>query len=56
LVIGATNRPQDIDKAVLRRMPKRFAIKLPNNDQRSKILSLVSLLILFSFNGKRYKG
>ncbi|KAJ3371736.1 hypothetical protein GGF31_002715 [Allomyces arbusculus] len=41
LVIGATNRPQDLDKAVLRRMPKRFAIKLPNSTQRREILSLL---------------
>ncbi|KAI9189955.1 mitochondrial dynamin GTPase Msp1 [Blastocladiella emersonii ATCC 22665] len=41
LVVGATNRPQDLDKAVLRRMPKRFAIKLPNSDQRRKILTLM---------------
>lgn len=39
LVLGATNRPGDIDSAFMRRMPKRFSIGLPNNEQRQKILS-----------------
>ncbi|KAH9891903.1 ATPase [Cubamyces lactineus] len=41
LVLGATNRPNDIDSAILRRMPKRFAVGLPNVDQREKILRLM---------------
>lgn len=41
MVLGATNRPMDIDPAILRRMPKRFAVGLPNAEQRFKILSLV---------------
>lgn len=41
IVMGATNRPQDLDKAILRRMPAQFHINFPNVEQRVKILHLV---------------
>lgn len=41
VILGATNRPNDIDKAILRRMPKRFEISLPSTSQRLKVLRLV---------------
>lgn len=41
LVLGATNRVQDIDEAILRRMPKRFAVGLPDATQRRRIFELV---------------
>ncbi|KAL9058427.1 MAG: hypothetical protein Q9162_001722 [Coniocarpon cinnabarinum] len=41
LILGATNRAQDIDEAILRRMPKRFAIGLPDEEQRRRIFKLV---------------
>lgn len=41
LVLGATNRPNDIDSAILRRLPKRFAVSLPAAPERRKILELM---------------
>ncbi|KAL5519773.1 hypothetical protein ACEPAG_1433 [Sanghuangporus baumii] len=41
LVLGATNRPNDIDPAILRRMPKHYPVELPNKQQRFNILSLM---------------
>ncbi|PIA13900.1 putative ATPase of the AAA family [Coemansia reversa NRRL 1564] len=41
VVMGATNRPNDIDAAILRRMPKRFFIKPPGDAQRRQILEIM---------------
>ena len=40
-VLGATNRMHDIDEAILRRMPKKFPVSLPDKSQRLRILQLV---------------
>jgi SpoVK/Ycf46/Vps4 family AAA+-type ATPase len=41
VVLGATNRIQDIDEAILRRMPKKFPVTLPPIAQRLRILSII---------------
>ncbi|KAH8410599.1 hypothetical protein KR009_006177 [Drosophila setifemur] len=41
IVMGATNRPQDLDKAIVRRMPAQFHIGLPTEKQRCDILKLI---------------
>ncbi|XP_076851296.1 spastin isoform X2 [Brachyhypopomus gauderio] len=38
LVMGATNRPQELDEAVLRRFPKRIYVSLPTEEVRLKLL------------------
>ncbi|KAF7649828.1 hypothetical protein LDENG_00135400, partial [Lucifuga dentata] len=41
IIMGATNRPQDLDSAILRRMPTRFHINQPSVQQREEILRLI---------------
>ncbi|KAM6509008.1 mitochondrial dynamin GTPase Msp1 [Fusarium solani] len=41
MVLGATNRINDIDEAILRRMPKKFPVTLPGTAQRRRILQLI---------------
>ncbi|XP_034398131.1 ATPase family AAA domain-containing protein 1-A [Cyclopterus lumpus] len=41
MVMGATNRPQDVDPAILRRMPTTFYVGLPKSRQRQDILRLI---------------
>ena len=40
-ILGATNRMQDIDEAILRRMPKKFPVSLPSAAQRRNIFKLI---------------
>ncbi|XP_062211238.1 uncharacterized protein LOC133912494 isoform X2 [Phragmites australis] len=41
LVLAATNRPFDLDEAVVRRLPRRLMLNLPDASNRKKILSVI---------------
>ncbi|KAF9453212.1 AAA-domain-containing protein [Macrolepiota fuliginosa MF-IS2] len=41
IIIGATNRPFDLDDAVLRRLPRRLLVDLPGEKERQEILKIL---------------
>lgn len=41
VVMGASNRPKDVDTAILRRMPLTFKLGLPDRGQRKEIINTI---------------
>lgn len=41
LVLAATNRPFDLDEAVIRRLPRRLMVNLPDAPNREKIIKVI---------------
>lgn len=44
LVLAATNRPADLDEAVIRRLPRRLLVDLPDAMNRARILKVTARL------------
>ncbi|XP_038709896.1 ATPase family AAA domain-containing protein 1-B-like [Tripterygium wilfordii] len=41
MVLSATNRPSELDEAILRRLPQSFEIGMPDQRERGKILKVI---------------
>ncbi|KAK2390792.1 hypothetical protein P8452_28006 [Trifolium repens] len=41
MVLAATNRPSELDEAILRRFPQAFEIGMPNQKERAEILKII---------------
>lgn len=41
MVLAATNRPSELDEAILRRLPQAFEIGLPDRSERVEILKVI---------------
>ncbi|KAM2921675.1 hypothetical protein COP2_043386 [Malus domestica] len=41
MVLAATNRPSELDEAILRRLPQAFEIGMPNQRERADILKVI---------------
>ncbi|KAF3580784.1 hypothetical protein DY000_02032984 [Brassica cretica] len=40
MVLAATNRPSELDEAIMRRLPQAFAIGMPERKERAEILKV----------------
>lgn len=56
LVMGATNRPQELDIASIRRFPKRIYIRLPDAEARSDLLTHLLSKHDFAINSSQISG
>lgn len=41
MVLAATNRPSELDEAILRRLPQAFEIGIPDQKERAAILKVI---------------
>lgn len=41
MVLAATNRPWELDEAILRRLPRAFEVGMPDKTQRASILEVI---------------
>eukprot|EP01018_Ginkgo_biloba_P008121 Gb_04819 [translate_table: standard] len=41
MVLAATNRPEELDEAILRRLPRSFEVGMPGCKERAKILEVI---------------
>jgi SpoVK/Ycf46/Vps4 family AAA+-type ATPase len=41
MVLAATNRPSELDEAILRRLPQAFEIGVPDRKERAEILKVI---------------
>uniref|UniRef100_A0A6P4EGQ1 LOW QUALITY PROTEIN: fidgetin-like protein 1 n=1 Tax=Drosophila rhopaloa TaxID=1041015 RepID=A0A6P4EGQ1_DRORH len=55
LVIGATNRPQELDEAVRRRFVRRLYVPLPTTEARQKIIEKIIRQVKHSLSGFEIK-